>query len=641
MMKRAAALPIALLMLAWFVRLQGLPLRATQADEGVHIAVAEWVSADRMRIYADLFENRTPAVEWLLAAWFRLVGPNLYAARVLTVGVTLLTAALLLAAVRLALSSPLGHGMAGTVAGSLAVALFLFAPLSIFWSHFVMLEHFSNAAAAASVAITIAGNRRNSPALWFAAGLLGGLAVAFKQTEVVLPVAILVFFGLKLFGERLPAVATLRSALVWIAGMALAGALLVIVLALQGSLAAFIQFASSAAQPAPFANLAGKANQIVTWSVRRPYPWLLIPATGYVAWRGNAAQRLLLLWFLAEAGFLLLPSELDLTPGGFSHYAIPALASASAVCAAGIFSFWRRSRNDQVRRRSRMLVAVGVTGALILVAAPWFTDAISAAADLSYPQASVQQEAQIGRAAALLAAPDESILVFGNAIFYHRAQRMPASRYFHWPDYLAQSSLEHDAVSGILPTLQGALPGAVLVSRLHLQERLPRQIQDALWQGWTPVALFPYAYQRDVLLFARRSPAPSVPAPLADFGEQVELSAVGAMRLDAQNLLVRLWWRADARPRADYTVFVHLLSSASELVAQDDSVPVVGFRPTTTWPEDEAVLDYHWLQIPEGLSLENLTLSVGLYEAATGERLPVTAGQADEDAYRQPLRLTR
>jgi hypothetical protein len=86
---------------------------------------------------------------------------------------------------------------------------------------------------------------------------------------------------------------------------------------------------------------------------------------------------------------------------------------------------------------------------------------------------------------------------------------------------------------------------------------------------------------------------------------------------------------------------VHLLSSASELVAQDDSVPVVGFRPTTTWPEDEAVLDYHWLQIPEGLSLENLTLSVGLYEAATGERLPVTAGQADEDAYRQPLRLTR
>src|SRR5690606_34995536 len=85
---------VTLLMLAWASRLYNVCWLATQADEGVHITVARLVAENELHIYADLFENRTPGVEWLLAGWFRLVGADLFAARVLTLGVITITVAI-------------------------------------------------------------------------------------------------------------------------------------------------------------------------------------------------------------------------------------------------------------------------------------------------------------------------------------------------------------------------------------------------------------------------------------------------------------------------------------------------------------------------------------------------------------------
>src|SRR5690554_285963 len=85
---------VSLLLLAWAARLHNIFWLATQADEGVHITVARLVTEHGLHIYADLFENRTPGVEWLLAGWFRLVGADLFAARVLTLAVIIITIAL-------------------------------------------------------------------------------------------------------------------------------------------------------------------------------------------------------------------------------------------------------------------------------------------------------------------------------------------------------------------------------------------------------------------------------------------------------------------------------------------------------------------------------------------------------------------
>ncbi len=55
-------------------------------------------------------------------------------------------------------------------------------------------------------------------------------------------------------------------------------------------------------------------------------------------------------------------------------------------------------------------------------------------------------------------------------------------------------------------------------------------------------------------------------------------------------------WAAPAAPTEDLSVFVHLLDGAGALLAQaDQSAPVFGWRPLTTWGAGEVVRDAYWL----------------------------------------------
>lgn len=634
---------LGLLLAAWAARLHNVFLLATQADEGVHITAARLVAEDKLRIYADLFENRTPGVEWLLAGWFRLVGPDLFAARMLTLGVITITIALVYALGQLLARTFDGPAHVPTLTGLTAAGLLAFAPLHIHWSRFVMLEHYSSAAATAAVLLAIHAQRRSKPdepasPSWIFAGLLTGLAVIFKQSEIVLVGALFVYFALLALTR--PWGTALRAAGRWTLGLALTMGILFTALALQDAIEPFLKFTFSAGQIAPFQNLEAKGMELLSWTARRPTPWLILLALPFLVRsgrtvQGNGATSLLLLWFAAEAAFMLLPPVLDFSPGGFSHYLIPVLVPASVLAASGVFAAWGALRRRPTQRR--YAIAASALLLLLFITPAWMDDLWAAISDRSYPQATRDEEKRIAHAAALLSSPDESIQVLANAAFYYGAQRRPASRFFHWPDYLAQSSLAESAATSVVTSLQEAQSPVVLVSRLHLQERLPDQVQGALWQNYTPVALFPYAYQRDVIAFMPAGQEVSNGSPLARFGQVAELSAVGVRWLDAQNLLVSLSWQALSSPQNDFTAFVHVLDQRGALLAQDDAQPVVGFRPTSTWRDGEAVLDYHWITLPEGTTVQDGSLSIGLYESSTGERLLTNENGAQSDAYTQPL----
>ncbi|MFW6068888.1 MAG: ArnT family glycosyltransferase [Chloroflexota bacterium] len=629
---------IGVLLLAWLTRLHNVFRLATQADEGVHITVARLVAKDGLRIYADLFENRTPGVEWLLAGLFRLVGPDLFAARVLTLGVALITVALVYV-----IGRQLARGLGGPaytpiVTGLTAATLFTFSPLHLHWSRFVMLEHYSAAAVAASIMLAIHAHRKMvSTHAWFFAGLLAGVAVVFKQTELVLVGAMLAYLVLlALTSARAANYAASR----WILGLALALALLLITLAAQDAIQPFFRFTSSAGQIAPLQNLEPKGIELLNWAARRPIPWLVLFSFTYLtgsirSFRRRGSLTLLFLWFAAEVAFLLLPPVLDLSKGGFSHYLVPVLVPASILAGTGVAAAWDMLRRWPTRRRYASMAAALLL--MIFVTPAWMEDLWTVITDRTYPQATLEQEKHIARAAELLSAPQEPIQVFANATFYHRAQRLPSGPFFHWPNYLAQSPLAAEAIAGVARALEQVRPPAVLVSRLHLQERLPQQILDVLWQNYTPAALFPYAYQRDVLIFVPRTPVANNEPPLARIGQIAELAAVDVRWLDPQNLLVSLSWRALSAPEQDFTVFAHILDRNGALLAQDDAQPVVGFRPTSTWRDGEAVLDYHWISIPEGTTMQDSSLSIGLYDPATGERLPTNTNGVQGDAYTQPL----
>ena len=97
------------------------------------------------------------------------------------------------------------------------------------------------------------------------------------------------------------------------------------------------------------------------------------------------------------------------------------------------------------------------------------------------------------------------------------------------------------------------------------------------------------------------------------------------MQLGTLNPELTLFWQADTIPQTDYTVFVHILNSQGNLVAQADSPPAAGTYPTSLWDSGEIIKDQRLLP---ALSPGDYTLSVGLYRPDTFERLPV-ANQPD------------
>jgi len=139
------------------------------------------------------------------------------------------------------------------------------------------------------------------------------------------------------------------------------------------------------------------------------------------------------------------------------------------------------------------------------------------------------------------------------------------------------------------------------------------------------------------------SPTVAVGAVL---GEQIELVGYD---LPSQTyrpgdiVPLSLFWQRRAAVDEDYKVFVHLLDDQGGLVAQTDSAPANGARPTSQWAADELVLDRHGLLLPDSLPPANYELRVGMYHPTTGERLAVqdATGQAVGDSLQMGSLRTR
>jgi 4-amino-4-deoxy-L-arabinose transferase-like glycosyltransferase len=84
---------------------------------------------------------------------------------------------------------------------------------------------------------------------------------------------------------------------------------------------------------------------------------------------------------------------------------------------------------------------------------------------------------------------------------------------------------------------------------------------------------------------------------------------------------VVLAWRAIAPVSEDYTVFVHLLDQAGQIVGQHDAPPQSGAFPTSLWRSGDVLEDAH----PVGpISDAVVAVEIGLYEGVSGRRLEAT-----------------
>jgi 4-amino-4-deoxy-L-arabinose transferase-like glycosyltransferase len=104
----------------------------------------------------------------------------------------------------------------------------------------------------------------------------------------------------------------------------------------------------------------------------------------------------------------------------------------------------------------------------------------------------------------------------------------------------------------------------------------------------------------------------------ADFGGFARLwaSPLNGNYRAGDTVPVTLYWDRLADTPVNWTVFVHLIGTDRQPIAQGDGPPVNGDYPTSLWREACQVEDVHFLHLPADLPGGNYSVLVGLYDAA-------------------------
>ncbi len=132
-------------------------------------------------------------------------------------------------------------------------------------------------------------------------------------------------------------------------------------------------------------------------------------------------------------------------------------------------------------------------------------------------------------------------------------------------------------------------------------------------------------------------PQPIIPLQIT-LGEQVILRGVD-LTPDRrhQTLHVSLYWQSLKPFPLDYKIFVHLRDETNNTIVNGDHLPYDNLVPTTVWPVGTIVKETIQLQLPPNLALEEYHLSLGMYDPASQERLPVQEDKSGENAIVIPL----
>jgi hypothetical protein len=88
-------------------------------------------------------------------------------------------------------------------------------------------------------------------------------------------------------------------------------------------------------------------------------------------------------------------------------------------------------------------------------------------------------------------------------------------------------------------------------------------------------------------------------------------------------LHLTLYWRALAVMETSYKVFTHLLGDDGRLWGQKDDFPGQGTLLTTGWAEGEIIVDEYEIVIDPTAPAGDYQLAIGMYDPASGARLPI------------------
>ena len=143
-------------------------------------------------------------------------------------------------------------------------------------------------------------------------------------------------------------------------------------------------------------------------------------------------------------------------------------------------------------------------------------------------------------------------------------------------------------------------------------------------------------------------PATSQPVGIllggSDGQEKVELMGYNLSSSSVKpggSVELTLYWKTLQRMERVYAVFNHLVAPDGTKLSQKDGWPREGTYHTNQWLPGEIVEDHYVIPVPEDAAPGEYALRVGMYDAATEERLiPLTGGTPTAERYTELTTIT-
>lgn len=130
---------------------------------------------------------------------------------------------------------------------------------------------------------------------------------------------------------------------------------------------------------------------------------------------------------------------------------------------------------------------------------------------------------------------------------------------------------------------------------------------------------------------------PDIERPVL-LGQEIALIGLDEVTVDDNQLRLTLYWRSVQIPDRDWTIFVHLIDSNGNVVAQSDHFPGGGLAPTSYWKPNDLVRDRVTVPVSADLAGGVYALRAGMYSAENGERLSaVGENVADNSIFLQEI----
>ena len=275
------------------------------------------------------------------------------------------------------------------------------------------------------------------------------------------------------------------------------------------------------------------------------------------------------------------------------------------------------------------LVLVGATSGLTL--ARYYNDPAAARDDYRGIAEFIQATARPGDAVLLHAPGQSEVFRYyykGDLPVYPLPRQRPMD--FAATEQDLQSLLDHRKVYALYWATEEADPDGLL--QKWLDSRSYKTLDQ--WRGNVRLAVY--------VMPEHRSPDEASTDLNLKVGDDITLLGYKGWNLApaaGEVTQLQLQWHADQAPSGRYKVFVQLLDANDQVVAQHDSEPQGGSRPTDGWRPGEVVLDNLGLLIPPGTPPGSYRRIAGMYDPETLERRRLSDGSDHVDL--PPITVTR